>query len=191
MANKVCYDGATRQGLSSSPAAANVAAIPLDKEIAVILPENSVYTRYADDLTISSDSISDLMILRERIPVLVEKCGFKVNNKKTRIQSSQFGRRIITGIAVDDKITATKKIRKNLRAAKHNFGKTIRLLSFLNNIKLHKFAGLLAELNRKNILKLKGLNEWCQLKQPTKSCEGKLFKTAVIVRTKEAFKDTP
>jgi len=109
-ATRLCYEGATRQGLSSSPAAANVAAIPLDREILKVLGvlkvlgDDIVYTRYADDLTFSSDNLDNLLRLRKEVPVLIEKCGFHCNTKKTRIQSAVFGRRIITGVGVDNAI---------------------------------------------------------------------------------------
>lgn len=189
LAKGVCYEGSARQGLSSSPAAANVAAIPLDKDIETVIPDRVTYTRYADDLTFSSDYVTDLTYLKRIIGKIIERNGFTINNKKTRIQSSAFGRRIITGIAVDEKINATKKIRKNLRSAKHNMGKLLKLLNFLNSVNLTKFSGLLLELNRKNLHKLTGLNEWVKLKEPTKSLGGKLITTAINIRTAEAFKE--
>lgn len=189
---KVCIDGATRQGLSSSPAAANCAAIPLDKLILkTILAEKMdvVYTRYADDMCFSSDKIEDLLLLKDKVPELVKIAGFEVNLKKTRIQSSNFGRRIITGIAVDDKIYATKNQRKILRAAKHNVFKLKRLLFYLVQSKNHLWFAILLEINRKNISKYLGMKEWCLLKPPTKSLGGKCYTTMVNAKTKDAFKD--
>ena len=189
LAQDVCVDGATRQGLSSSPTAANVAAIPLDKKILSILPANVVYTRYADDLTFSSDNLQDLIILRDKLPGIIAGVGFKINPKKTRIQSSRFGRRIITGIAVDSVINPTRDQRRRLRAATFNTRRLIKLCRFLFWIGAQALTllGLLLELNRKKIAKFTGLKEWCFLKPPTKSLGGKLYGTYVQVETKRAF----
>lgn len=184
LANKVCYLGTTKQGLSSSPAAANCAAIPLDRKILGVIPSGVTYTRYADDLSFSCDNLQVLVSLRDILPRLVEDVGFKINPKKTRIQSSKFGRRIITGVAVDDNIHPTRKQRKILRAARHNLSRLIKLLSFLLWTDQLLMFALLLEVNRKMISQFVGLKEWCKLKQPTKSFGGKLFTTAVIVRTK-------
>lgn len=200
LAKRVCYNGATRQGLSSSPTAANCAAIPLDKKIENAIISNKgenffverdiVYTRYADDLTFSSDNLESLIWLRDKIvPGIVKECGFVLNDKKTRIQSSKFGRRIITGVAVDDNVYPRRKQRKILRAATYNIKKLNNLLSFLVWVGKFSLFALILEINRKNVSKYLGLKEWCKLKQPTKSLGGKLISTAIRVRTKEAFND--
>lgn len=192
LAHGVCYEGSIKQGLSSSPSAANCAAIPLDNLIIQTINNSDdkdiIYTRYADDLTFSSNSLQSLLYLRSKVSELVKTCGFEVNNKKTRIQSSKFGRRIITGIAVDDKINPRKKQKRFLRAAAHNMKKLKSLLSFLVfTNQLSSFA-LILEANRKNISKFVGLREWCKLKEPTENLNGKLFQTAVKIRTMQAFK---
>lgn len=200
LANDVCYKGSIKQGLSSSPPAANCAAIPLDKlilhemkglgdnKMGNVGDNEIIYTRYADDLTFSSNNLSLLLILRNKIPELVKICGFEVNNKKTRIQSANFGRRIITGIAIDDKIHPRRKHKRILRAALYNMKKLQSLLSFLIfTNQLMSFA-LILEINRKQISKFIGLKEWCKLKTPTKNLNGKLVRVAVQVRTAQAFK---
>ncbi len=189
LANDACYLGTTKQGLSSSPAAANCAALPMDKKILeIIWQKNIVYTRYADDLTFSSDNLQDLLILRDdKLPPLIKECGFSINDKKTRIQSAKFGRRIITGVAVDNDIYPTKKQRKTLRAAKYNVGELVKLLSFLLWTNQLMIFSLLLETNRKMISRFVGLREWCKLKPPAKKAEGKLIRTGVAIETERAF----
>jgi hypothetical protein len=138
-----CFvDGAARQGLPTSPAIANIAAIKLDKAIVKWIDKrmkNVVYTRYADDLSFSFDSRGLISPLKKAIPQIVSKCGFKINPKKTHLQTASFGRRVICGVAVDDNnIYPTRKVRRKLRAAKHQGNKN----------------------------QIKGLYEWCALKEP-------------------------
>lgn len=193
LARNACYLGTAKQGLSSSPAASNCAALPMDKEIlGSISGKNIIYTRYADDLTFSSDNLQDLLNLRDNIlPALIKNCGFIVNNKKTRIQSAKFGRRIITGIAIDSEIYPTRRQRKNLRAAQHNVRKLFYLLSFLLWTNQFMMFSLLLEMNRKMISRFVGLREWCKLKPPTKKAGGKLITTATIIETKRIFDMIP
>lgn len=138
--SEICfYQGAARQGLPTSPAVSNLAMINMDKYLkGICKPKKIVYTRYADDLSFSCNSITELKRLRNRIPKIAKKYGFEVNPKKTRIQSARFGRRNITGVMVDDDIHPPRAIRRRLRAA------------------IHK--------KRKN--QIRGLKEWCKLPLP-------------------------
>lgn len=147
----VLVDGAPRQGLSTSPIVANLAATGMDKWILNILAmtgplkekysivdDNIVYTRYADDLAFSYNDYSYKNFLLKIIPSTIKFCGFSVNPNKTRTMSSKNGRRIITGIGVDDSIHPTRRMKRKMRSALYNedFNKYI------------------------------GLKEWCKLKKP-------------------------
>lgn len=132
-----CFpDGAARQGLPTSPALANIAAGKMDAEIVALLPQSQrlisrvfnlfndgitrvEFTRYADDLTFSCNSIERLRTLEQVVPRIAEKHGFKVKARKTKMQAAIAGRRIITGIAVDDKLHPTRRVRRKYRAALH------------------------------------------------------------------------
>jgi RNA-directed DNA polymerase len=152
-----CFpDGAARQGLCTSPALANIAAAPMDKEILefvcnVINPNrvfestrdikrDCVYTRYADDMTFSFDSVLWFTRLKEAIPRIAEKYGFRINPKKTVMQSAAAGRRMITGVAVDKDLHIPRATKRRLRAAIHQH----------------------------NTAEARGLKEWCKLRMPKK-----------------------
>lgn len=147
MIEKVIVDGAARQGLPTSPSAANIAASKMDKSILRFIEKKKidvVYTRYADDLTFSGDHMDQLEIIKKEIPIIVKRCGWLLRDDKTHIQLSSNGRRHICGVAVDsDGIHPTRRAKRRLRAAQHQ-----------------------ALTDEKAKQKAHGLEEWCKLKEP-------------------------
>lgn len=137
----VMVDGAARQGLPTSPIVANIAAIKLDEKIVLFLESSvlsqhrSVYTRYADDLTISVDDPSIIIQIISKVQMAVTDCGFALANEKTRVQCATAGRRIITGIGVDDQLHPTRKAKRKLRAMQHqgNFAAAISMHHWCKN----------------------------------------------------------
>jgi len=133
-----CFpDGAARQGLPTSPALANIAASPMDREIfskydlskdreaerIIMLDCDSYapisYTRYADDMTFSSNSLDRLKWIAAIVPAIARKHGFEIKPSKTRFQWAGAGRRMITGVAVDSHIHPSRHTKRRLRAARH------------------------------------------------------------------------
>lgn len=121
IAHGVCVGGAPRQGLPTSPMAANICGAALDAAVLAELPAGCVYTRYADDLTISGNDKDVLMRLRDEVlPRLVAAHGWALNAKKSRIQCARYGRRVVCGVAVDDHgVWAPRRYRRKLRAQQH------------------------------------------------------------------------
>jgi RNA-directed DNA polymerase len=106
-------DGAPQPGLPTSPLVASIALTTCDRRIvrtllAIGVP--CVYTRYADDLVFSFDDIRCAPKIAVVVNQILEKSGFQINRKKTRLQSASNGRVIINGIGVDQNgIHATRK----------------------------------------------------------------------------------
>jgi RNA-directed DNA polymerase len=106
------------QGAPTSPMLANLATAELDYKITEYCKKrNFQYSRYADDITISGSH--RLPLFKKRIVKIIEKCGFFINEEKTRI-SSNGSQQKVTGIVVNNKISIGRKKKKKLRAIVHN-----------------------------------------------------------------------
>jgi hypothetical protein len=124
--------GRAMQGLPTSPALANLAALPMDDEIVFaireqstrFLPRNSVvYTRYADDLAFSFDHPGFIQRILKLVPEIARRHGFSINRKKTRVFCEDAGNRVICGVAVrGDRLLLPREARRRFRAAVHRYG---------------------------------------------------------------------
>lgn len=106
-------------GAPSSPVISNFICLQLDRDLEQFSKMHSLtYTRYADDLTFSSDDdITENMVLD--IMGIILKNGFHVNEKKVRMQSSK-QRQIVTGLVVNQKVNIVRKKLKIVRAMLHD-----------------------------------------------------------------------
>lgn len=108
------------QGSPASPAISNIIARRLDKSLTKIAETlNFKYTRYADDLTFSTENAdAEISKLMSQIRFVSDKQGFKINENKTRVLRS--GRQQeVTGIVVNDKISIDRKTLRKFRAVLH------------------------------------------------------------------------
>ncbi len=116
-------DGIPHQGLPTSPLIATIAFLECDRkilELLRLLEVKLVYTRYADDLTISFNDIKQQENIINIVRQVTEASGFKINEQKTLLQDSKNGRIIITGLAINGhKIQSTRRTRRKIRAATH------------------------------------------------------------------------
>lgn len=144
----ICFhQGVARQGFPSSPAISNLIGLKLDEEITKTLRRyqiQCVYSRYADDMTFSFNDEYLAEIIPSLVTTEVTPLGFQINHKKTRLQCSSNGRRIICGIGVgDSSLHVTRKIRRKIRAAVHkgNMRSAKGLSEWAKNIVCHQFSG--------------------------------------------------
>ena len=107
--------GKLPQGSPSSPVIANMIAAEMDAELAVLCRSlNCWYTRYVDDITISTSRIemspriarypnargTGQAIVGDELATLIEKHGFKINDQKSRLQNYST-RQMCTGLVVN------------------------------------------------------------------------------------------
>lgn len=119
-----CFvEGAPKQGLPTSPLIATIAFLRCDALILEYLRKlkiDAVYTRYADDLVFSFDNVKQAGKISTVVRQVVEQAGFKLNEKKTKLQIASNGRIVVTGIAIDAKgLHPTRRTQKKIRAARH------------------------------------------------------------------------
>lgn len=119
IANIACYNGKLPQGAPSSPVITNLICAILDRRLAAIAKKfRLTYTRYADDLTFSTNSkvfLEKKDELLSEIYAVIEKSGFKVNHYKTRI-SYRDSRQEVTGLVVNNKISVKREYYKKTRS---------------------------------------------------------------------------
>ena len=114
-----CWRGRLPMGAATSPVVSNLLCLGLDEElIALASHYNLIYTRYADDLTFSSDEKLSEEAIAE-IKKIITKNDFSINKKKFRLQS-KFRQQTVTGIKVNQKTNVDRRYIRNIRAVLHD-----------------------------------------------------------------------
>ena len=119
--------GSLPQGAPTSPLLANLAVRHLDERLAAFaLARDLVYTRYADDIAISSSSAAFTRETAAEVVGLVarelERAGLRPHHAKTRLVSPG-ARKIVLGLAVDGSAPRlTREYRNKLRLHAHMLG---------------------------------------------------------------------
>lgn len=130
IANLCCDDECLPQGAPTSPILSNAVCMRLDRKLYNLAKEmDFTYSRYADDITISSNTNIFSPEFREKIFTFIKEEGFEVNLKKERLQKNNVvvggelirERQEVTGIIVNRKTNVSRSYIKNLRAALHNW----------------------------------------------------------------------
>lgn len=113
------YEGKLPIGAPTSPVISNFICIQLDADLITFCKQNNLsFTRYADDLTFSSnDAISDDNTLD--IINLIKKNQFEINEKKLRLKTSN-RKQTVTGLTVNEKVNVDRKLLKKIRAMLHD-----------------------------------------------------------------------
>jgi retron-type reverse transcriptase len=109
------------QGACTSPAISNQVARRLDRRLAGLAKKSGlVYTRYADDLTLSARPgfRGEIGRLIARVRHVAQDEGFAVNSKKTRVQRPET-RQTVTGLVVNAAPAVPRSMVRRLRAILH------------------------------------------------------------------------
>jgi len=115
----VTYQGKLPTGAPSSPVVSNFVCLPLDDALkGFSIDQGWSYSRYADDLTFSSNSPIQTDDILDLINI-IKQYGFHVNNKKVRLSTS-VRKQTVTGLVVNEKVNIDRKVLKKIRAMLHH-----------------------------------------------------------------------
>lgn len=106
------------QGAPTSPYLSNLLARQMDDDIAAYCDQNGfVYSRYADDISISSKDWNKVPSIND-VRKLVEKNGFRLNHNKTKLRHK--GQRLeVTGLTIGTEVRVPKSFRNEVLRELH------------------------------------------------------------------------
>lgn len=126
LAQLCCLRRALPQGAPTSPIISNIICRSMDREIAKLAAsERCYFTRYADDLTFSTDrthfpaSLAYVKGTRALVGSNLERAingsGFTVNDDKTRLVR-RWQRQRVTGFVINDRLNVPREYVREIRA---------------------------------------------------------------------------
>lgn len=131
------YEGVLPQGAPTSGAISNIVMYPLDTLFEQICSEkNFAYSRYADDLTFSGNSLDELKkFVFGYVFKKIREAGFEINKKKVHVFQKEH--RLITGLNVHKEgVRPARKYRRKLRARLANLRRDFQECENLEEIML-------------------------------------------------------
>lgn len=113
------YRGQLPTGSPCSPVLSNFICLELDHSLQAFSQRNGLfYTRYADDLSFSSDQAIERSTIEALRQIIVQN-GFQINDKKFRLRTAN-RKQIVTGIIVNEKVNIDRRFLKKTRAMLHD-----------------------------------------------------------------------
>lgn len=133
IAKIACYKGFLPQGSPSSPIISNFICQILDYKLIYLAKKTKChYTRYADDITFSTNLAAfpkelafwenDQIILSDILVDKIARSGFKINHNKTRIYD-KYTRQEVTSLTVNKKVNVSRKYFDDTKAMAHKYYK--------------------------------------------------------------------
>ena len=132
LAQIACHNKSLPQGSPCSPIISNLIGHIIDVRMMQLAARAGChYSRYADDLTFSTNKqyFPNLIATRingtnqwapsKKLRLAIKQCGFDINDTKTRMQFKDF-RQDVTGIIVNSKLNVRAEYARNARAMVHS-----------------------------------------------------------------------
>lgn len=122
IAQLTCFNGVLPQGAPTSPILTNLICQILDYRLLKIAKKYKLdYTRYADDLTFSTNN-KDFIEFKDEFLLEIQKeiehAGFRINDNKTRLFYKD-SRQTVTGLVVNKKINVGQEYYRATKAMAH------------------------------------------------------------------------
>jgi len=164
-------DDSLPQGAVTSPSLSNLIAAKLDRRIAGYTSRrNIIYTRYSDDITLSSNNPIVLSQALKVIQEIIKTEHFEINMDKLRVLGPR-RRCTITGLVKnnsDSKFGIGRKKKKKMRAIMHNY-----IFSLKKDDKYNSKESIVGWLNYLKNVDTESFNQmhkyWDQLIEKSKS----------------------
>lgn len=119
LAQLVCYNGSLPQGSPTSPIIGNLICNTLDIKILKLCKKFKLnYTRYADDLTFSTNNklfSDEFQLFYNNLEEQVNQSGFLINTNKNRFLCKD-NRQTVTGLTVNKKVNVNRDFYLKTRA---------------------------------------------------------------------------
>jgi len=138
LAKMCCYDGKLPQGAPTSPIISNMICVKMDDELFRFARKlNCRYSRYADDITFSTDRTKfpeeiaqevqgqqqfPKIKVGEKLEKIIEKNGFHINQNKIWLKHRSH-RQQVTGLTVNEFPNISRKYQNQIRAMLHAWEK--------------------------------------------------------------------
>ena len=134
LAQICCHDNELPQGAPTSPIVSNLIAHIFDiKMVGLAKKEKCTYSRYADDVTFSTNSREfskaiafqnqdALWVPGKELLWCIDQAGFELNNQKTSMQYKT-QRQIVTGLIVNKKVNIKREHYRSIRSMCFEFFK--------------------------------------------------------------------
>lgn len=123
IAQLTCYNGSLPQGAPSSPIITNLICNILDMRILKLSKKYRLdYTRYADDMTFSTNDkkfLENYNLFYNELSKEINNARFSINENKTRLQLKD-SRQEVTGIIVNKKINIDRRYYRYTKAMAHS-----------------------------------------------------------------------
>jgi len=123
IANLCTHQNSLPQGAPTSPIASNIVTQRLDRKVSKFCVDSKIkYTRYADDLSFSSNvSVFKPSFINKIEEILTDE-NFKLNADKTRLRT-HMQRQEVTGLVVNTKLNVKREYLQKVRAMLNNWEK--------------------------------------------------------------------
>ena len=123
----VCFNGVLPQGAPTSPIITNLISQIMDVKLLKLAKKFKLdFTRYADDLTFSTNDKNFLEKyddFHDQLKRTISFLGFEINESKTRLQFSD-SQQTVTGLTVNKKIQVPRNYYKKTRAMAYSLYKS-------------------------------------------------------------------